>query len=560
MFFSLNKKFIYTISLFFIIISAIFLYTFYRVNLSQIQEKQKSVISRNQQYIEILYENITLRKELAALAEQNPEIIFSPKIETLTQNAQLNATQKQISQERQRSDEIIKSYNERYQSLEESFRILLISTFLFFLAMIVLWLLIKLWVLLPIEKLSQVSKLVAQGDYSSRISPNKYSLVQDEFDNLIKTFNQMLESIENSIREIHRAEFFLQSIIDAIPDGIRVLTEDGTIIIANKEYYKQINSSDDCIGQKCYFSSQNQNHPCPLSKFSCPLILFKEKRDTNLKFIQQFSAYPDRPLSVNAAYMTFKDEKHKEQSFIVESIRDLSEDVHFSHQQKISSLGFLSTSLAHEIKNNLGSIRMILEGLIKKYHKQESDEKTYLELIYKQLVECINVPERLLKLAQFTPNEKQRYTLNDSIQDIISILDYDTKNNGITINYTKGRKKISAQGNAADFKMVILNLMQNAIKAMPQGGEISISLKEDKEKLNAEIIISDTGIGIEADKLNHIFEPFYSEGHTTKNSGTGLGLAIVKSIIEKQNGHISVTSTLGKGTTFKIKIPLNYKK
>ena len=254
MFFSLNKKFIYTISLFFIIISAIFLYTFYTVNLAQIQEKQKSIVSRNQQYIEILYENIMLRKELAAISEKKPEIIFSPQIKTLTQNAQLNATQKQISQERQRSDEIIKSYNERYQSLEESFRIVLISTILFFLAMIVLWLLIKLWVLLPIEKLSQVSKLVAQGDYTSRISPNKYSFIQDEFDNLIKTFNQMLESIENSIREIHRTEFFLQSIIDAIPDGIRVLTKDGTIIIANKEYYKQINSADNCIGQKCYHS------------------------------------------------------------------------------------------------------------------------------------------------------------------------------------------------------------------------------------------------------------------------------------------------------------------
>lgn len=559
MFFSLNKKFIYTISFFFIIVSVIFLYTFYIINLSKTQEEQKSVISRNQQYIEILYENIALRKELAGLEENYPQIQFSKKIKELTKSSQLNAKQEQISQERQRADEVIKSYNERYQTLEESFRIILISTLLFFFAMIVLWLLVKIWVLTPIDKLSHVSTLVSKGDYSPRIK-NSASYFQDEFDNLINTFNLMLKSIEDSIKEIHRAEFFLQSIIDSIPDGIRVLKEDGTIILANKEYYRQINSSQNCIGQKCYYSSQKQDYPCPLSKFTCPLENLKNNKDNNIKFIQQFAAYPNRPLSVNAAAMIFNDDKDAPQKYIVESIRDLSEDIHFSHQQKVSSLGFLSTSVAHEMKNHLGSIRMILEGLIKKYHPQDSEEKSYLELIYKQLVECILVPERLLKLAQFAPDKQQTYQLKDNIQDIISILDYETKNNGITINFKKSRHNISARGNASDFKMVILNLMQNAIKAMPQGGTITINLSENKTDNSACISVQDTGIGIEEDKLNHIFEPFYSQGHSTKNSGTGLGLAIVKSIIEKQNGTISVTSTPGIGTCFTIKIPLNSEK
>ena len=556
MFFSLNKKFIYTISLFFIFTSVIFLYAFYSINLSKTQEEQKSIVSRNQQYIEILYENITLRKELASIENNHPQIKFSNKIKELTKSSQLNAKQEQISQERQRAEEVIKNYNERYKTLEESFRIILISTLLFFCAMIVLWLLIKLWVLTPIEKLSNASNLVAKGEYGSRIYPDKKHYTHDEFDNLITTFNQMLESIENSIQEIHRAEFFLQSIIDSIPDGIRVLKEDGTILLANKEYYRQINSSQNCIGQKCYLSSQNQDYPCPLSKFTCPMAIFKEGKTTNLKFIQQFAAFPNNPLSINAAYMTFKDNNSATQKYIVESIRDLSEDIHFSHQQKVSSLGFLSTSVAHEMKNHLGSIRMILEGLIKKYHPQDSEEKSYLELIHKQLVDCIQVPERLLKLAQFTPDKKYPYIFTDCIQDIISILDYETKNNGISINFKKSRKKLSALGNAADFKMVILNLMQNAIKAMPHGGQIDISLSEDQTDHTAQISVQDTGIGIEEDKLNHIFEPFYSQGHSAKTSGTGLGLAIVKSIIEKQNGTISVTSTLGVGTCFTIKIPL----
>ena len=561
MFFSLNKKFIYTISVFFIFISVIFLYAFYILNLSKIQEEQKNTISRNQQYIEMLYENINLRKELVQIGKQNPAIKFSTKIKELTQSAQLNAQQEQISQERQRAEEALKNYNERYQALEESFNIAIISTLLFLLAMIVLWLLIKIWVLAPIDKLSSVSRLVAHGDYSRRLEHTSKEYFKDEFDNLIKTFNQMLDNIESSIKEIHRTEFFLQSIIDTIPDGIRVLKEDGTIIIANKEYHRQINDDTNCIGQKCYISSQHQNFPCPLSQFTCPLKVLKAQQDT-LKFIQQFAAYPNRPLSINAATMTIKDDKHHIQKYIVESIRDLSEDIRFSHQQKLASLGFLSTSVAHEMKNHLGSIRMIIEGLLKKYHNTEthSEEKNYLELINKQLTECINVPERLLKLAQFAPDEQKSYILNDCIQDIISILDYEAKNNGTIINYHPTKSKLKCLGNDADFKMVILNLMQNALKAMPQGGEINIDLSKDKTSNSAKISIKDTGTGIEPEKLPHIFEPFYSQGHSVKTRGTGLGLAIVKSIIEKQKGEISVTSTLGVGSCFTIKIPLNIEK
>ena len=557
MFFSLNKKFIYSISLFFIFISLIFLYTFYVLNLSKIQEEQRAVISRNQQYIEMLYENITLRNELAQIEQDYPTHNFSHKIKELTKATQLNAKQQQISQERKRADETIKRYNERYKAIEEGFKIAIISTLLFLLAMLVLWLLIKRWVLSPIEKLSSASHLVSQGNYTSRIQHYTPKHFQDEFDNLINTFNIMLENIENNIQEIHRAEFFLQSIIDAIPDGIRVFKEDGTIIIANKEYYRQINNTNNCIGEKCYVSSQLQDHPCSISKFSCPLSVFKNQKEKNIKFIQQFAAYPEKPLSINAALMTFHDDKNTPHSYIVESIRDLSEDIRFSHQQKLSSLGFLSSSVAHEMKNHLGSIRIILEGLIKKYHnKDNGEEKKYLQLIYQQLVECINVPERLLKLAQFSQDDQQTYILNDEIQDIILLLDYESKNNGITISFTKPRKKLFALGNATDFKMVMINLTQNAIKALPEGGKIEISLEKLKNENTAQIKISDNGTGIEADKLIHIFEPFYSQGHSTQKSGTGLGLAIVKSIIEKQKGQISVESTPNIGTCFTLKIPL----
>jgi len=100
-----------------------------------------------------------------------------------------------------------------------------------------------------------------------------------------------------------------------------------------------------------------------------------------------------------------------------------------------------------------------------------------------------------------------------------------------------------------------LNIAQNALKAMPSGGELTIEVTKDRN--NVIIEIKDTGTGIEKEKISHIFEPFYSDGKTNRLHGTGLGLAIVKSLVNKAKGTISVSSEVGKGTSFLIKFPKN---
>jgi signal transduction histidine kinase len=101
--------------------------------------------------------------------------------------------------------------------------------------------------------------------------------------------------------------------------------------------------------------------------------------------------------------------------------------------------------------------------------------------------------------------------------------------------------------------MIILNLTQNAIQAMPQGGTLEIKTNTNKEEIL--IHIKDNGRGINEEDLKHIFEPFYSTNHPDDKKGTGLGLAIVKDLIQKLNAKISVTSTIDVGTCFLITIP-----
>lgn len=206
-----------------------------------------------------MYENINLRKDLSRLIRAGHEDLVSKEnLNVIRGNNNLEEKQAELSREQQRTAQIVQNYDERYQAITEGIRLVMASSFLIILSMLLIWYLMQRLVLTPINKLAAVSRLVSSGNYDSRVDMNDRRLFQDELDDLSHTFNQMLDNIQSSIRQIKNQETFLQSIIDGIPDGIRVIDKDGNIVIANKEYYRQIGSSQNCIGQKCFASSQKE--------------------------------------------------------------------------------------------------------------------------------------------------------------------------------------------------------------------------------------------------------------------------------------------------------------
>lgn len=210
------------------------------------------------------------------------------------------------------------------------------------------------------------------------------------------------------------------------------------------------------------------------------------------------------------------------------------------------------------MKNHLGALRIIVERLLEKFRvcKPENNETfKHLELIYKELVDCIAVPERLLKLSHTNPNDTQNIDCRSALEDVIGLLDFEAKSKGISISLETAAPNLTILGNAADFKMVAINLILNAIKAMDNGGNMEIKVSQDK-KDRVVISFKDNGSGIPKENINRIFEPFFSDsGNGERTKGTGLGLAISKSIVEKFGGNISVTSTLGKGSCFTLSFP-----
>ncbi len=533
MFFSLNKRFFITIVSFLLLCSAVFLIIFDNTIGKKIESEHSSLLQRNQYVIELLRENISLRRKINLL---QPETTI-----------QVTNKQEELSREQKLNEELMASYNKDYYSLIESFRIIGISASLTVFLLIVLWLLLKRWVIAPIDKLISLSVDVANGDFSKRIDVPK-SKITDEFYTLMHTLNFMLNNIENNINDIKEKEIFLQNLIDAIPDAIRVIDDNFNIILSNKAYQNFIKNKLMCKSTKCYetYSKENKS-PCASSQHLCPLNELKKSSKTTIKLIHSVN---NRPLSINSARLNLNNKY-----CIIESIRDLSDNVNYSHQQKISSLGFLTSSLAHEIKNNLGAINIILDGLILKYHNtpnETSEETKYLTMISNQIKESIKIPERLLKLSQSTDNNTL-INITSSITDILSLLDYEIKSKGIELVQHFSNNKETISGNETDFKMILLNLTQNAIQAMPNGGILEIKTNTNKEEIL--ISIKDSGHGIKKEDLKHIFEPFYSVHSSSEKKGTGLGLAIVKDLLQKFSANISVTSNVDVGTCFLIKIP-----
>lgn len=548
MYISLNKKITSSLLAFMVILAVIFFVIFINLYSQKLQDNMTSMYMRNQYVVSLLKDNVRLRQVMTSLAEEYPKIMNNT--DYINNSSKIDAAQRELVNERQLNDELWKNYNNNKEALIAGAEIVAISLIVVLLLVFLLIYLLDYWVIRPVQKMIAVSNNVSAGIYSDRLPMQKSALAKDEFDILYATFNQMLNNTEDNIEKTKLREKFLQQLIDAIPDGIRVIDKNYNVVMANRSFYNVLKLDKPCIGEKCYKAYGFECDICPRSRYNCPIQHIQTEKN---KF-HAIHEVDKRPLYVNADKLVYG--KNPEDYYIIEALHDLSHDVRFSHQQKVSSLAFLSTSLAHEIKNNLGAIRMILEGILDTSYKDiddDNEQKKYLQMAHKQLIETLRTPERLLKLAQYSDQDIGIIDIPSAIKDMVLMIDYDAKRRGILVE-TNIEPNLSFEGNEADFKMVILNLTQNAIKAMPDGGVLTVS---GKQKGKTVIIdIADTGIGIEADKLRHIFEPFYSGNDKEKSSG--LGLAIVSSLIEKCNGKISVKSKFKKGTCFTIKLP--YKK
>ncbi len=227
------------------------------------------------------------------------------------------------------------------------------------------------------------------------------------------------------------------------------------------------------------------------------------------------------------------------------------------HAQKLSSVGTLASSVAHEFNNILTTIINYARLALRKPEDEASCTQA-LERILKGSQRAATIVNSMLGFARNTSTARQTTDLVALVEEVLILTDKDLSKHRIHLD-----KKYHGRPQAcvvpAQIEQVLLNLLINARQAMPRGGHLRLEVRENARTKMAEIKVGDTGVGIPPDRLRLIFEPFYTtkEPDANGHGGTGLGLSVCRQIIEQHQGRIRVESVAGKGATFTVKLPLN---
>ncbi|WP_060532466.1 ATP-binding protein [Paenibacillus bovis] len=214
-----------------------------------------------------------------------------------------------------------------------------------------------------------------------------------------------------------------------------------------------------------------------------------------------------------------------------------------SHVEQLSLVGKMAASITHEIRNPMAVVRGFLQLM---REKSPSSLDHYYLIVMDELDRANSIINDFLSLAQNRIVEKQLYNLHSIIEELLPLLWADANLRGQSITFIPGQNVPRLDLNSKEIKQLILNLARNGMEAMEDKGELII----ETEATASEVImrIRDTGPGIPQEKLDKLFEPFY----TTKSKGTGLGLSLCLSIVERHQGRIVVDSVEGEGTTFSV--------
>ena len=225
----------------------------------------------------------------------------------------------------------------------------------------------------------------------------------------------------------------------------------------------------------------------------------------------------------------------------------------YLHAEKLSAIGKLSASIAHEFNNPLQGILSILKGL-KKRAIIEDEDKELLDAAISESDRIKNLIRSLQEFNRPSLGKKLVMDVHRSLDSMLLLQSSDFKGRKISVvrNYAEGLPEILAVPD--QIKQVFLNLLANAADACPRaGGEITVSTWQENEMVA--VAIKDTGSGIKPEDRERIFQPFFSTKSAVK--GTGLGLSVCHGIIQQHQGEIRVESQLGEGATFTILLPIN---
>jgi signal transduction histidine kinase len=403
----------------------------------------------------------------------------------------------------------------------------------------------------PLRQLTESAGKLAAGDSHVRVAVNS----NDEIGVLAKTFNYMadeldlrkqsilstLEQLRKSRLEILDERNFKESVLESISSGIVTFSPEGRLTSINRT--GRLFLGDDLPAETHYtvvfkgWGGMNERISQLLSKksgYGRETFRFDHghgKTHFDVGFFP-IGADAEQGLTVTLRNETQRENLHEEMMRL----------------DRLASLGKLSAGIAHEVRNPLTGISLLLDDL----HDQASANPQDRDLIKKALTEIERVEKLVNALLNYSSPVRAEFRecdLNRLVCDTVLLMRRQCERQKVQLNLAEGEVP-PLRLDPEKIKQAVLNIIKNAQEALPEGGRIEAvtSIRNGY----AVISISDDGPGIEAKDLPLIFEPFF----TRKGAGTGLGLSITQRIVEEHQGKVRVESAPGKGTRFTVELPL----
>ncbi|HYE68011.1 MAG TPA: ATP-binding protein [Anaerovoracaceae bacterium] len=430
-----------------------------------------------------------------------------------------------------------------YDTIDESKLIFVQAMVIALCITVVLGFFIARSITVPINDVTEKAEKMAKGDFSQEVSVKS----DDEIGRLAEMFNLLRQQLNLTLSEISNEKSKLETILKYMADGLIAVDLSGHIIHANPAAMVMLNITEDDMVSKYYndiIRNYNEN-----------LIFDKLRENSKDGGVEDIFFYGGSSFAVR--YDRFKDENAQDIGIIM-ILQDITE------RQKLENMQMdFVANVSHELKTPLTTIKSYTETLLTGQVDDKETTNQFLNIIDIEADRMNRLVKDLLQLSRLDYKQekwnKKESNLISLLKSVVTKVELTAKNKNQHLNYIfDDGQKIMAVIDKDGIEQVLLNVLSNAIKYTQDGGRIDIDALQAGK--NAQLIITDNGMGIPENELSRVFERFFrvDRARSRAMGGTGLGLAISKQIIEEHNGSIEIESKEGKGTKVIITLPLSH--
>jgi PAS domain S-box-containing protein len=375
-------------------------------------------------------------------------------------------------------------------------------------------------------------------------------------------------------RDLSLSQTMINTLFAGIREPLFLLQQDFRILDANEPMLSLLGlPKEEVIGRTCHEVSHRSLQPCNSKTCHCPM---EETLKTGLSAhaIHEHLDRQNKPCYLEVFTYPLKN-NYGQVDMVFEFYRDITDDLEsrletkarqvkkdlarLVHEDKMIALGKLVASSVHEINNPIAGIHTLAKLMLRTLDEDQLEAeqleefRRYLELVAHESSRCGQIVSNLLSFSRQQEMERRPVVINDIIRSVILLCQHRMQLQNIIIDEKLDPDLPEIIGDYNQIQQCIMNVIFNAMEAMPDGGKLTLRTSLKRKNRMVHIDISDTGCGIPEENLSVIFEPFFSTKEVSQ--GVGLGLSVVYGIIREHQGNIYVQSEVGKGSTFTIRFP-----